>query len=141
MLLHATTVVIEDRAIVLTGPSGVGKSDLALRLIDEGAVLLADDQTEFFIAADGRLTARAPQTIMGLIEVRHVGLIRLPFVAEAPVALHVQLSDMQSELTRLPEIEATVWLGQSVPLLRLPARAASTPAKIRFWLRHGVAKS
>ena len=69
--LHATAVAIGGVAVLIEGPSGSGKSDLALRLIDRGAVLISDDQT-LLIRAGSRLLARPPQTIAGKLEVRGV---------------------------------------------------------------------
>ncbi|MBV8061890.1 MAG: serine/threonine protein kinase [Alphaproteobacteria bacterium] len=141
MLLHASSVVMDNRAVLLTGPSGAGKSDLALRLIDGGAKLLSDDQTELFLSSGGQLMARPPASIAGLIEVRYIGLMQLPFCGEAPVALHVVLAPEGAGLERLPQPASVNWLGQTVPELRLPSLAASTPAKIRLWLQHGIAQS
>ena len=76
ILLHATAVAIDGRAVLLRGPSGSGKSDLALRLIDAGARLVADDQSELSRRGDV-LMVRAPATIAGLIEVRGLGILRL----------------------------------------------------------------
>ncbi len=76
LLVHATAVAIEGEAVLLRGPSGSGKSDLALRLIDGGAQLVADDQT-LLRRAGGRVLASAPPAIAGLLEVRGVGVVRV----------------------------------------------------------------
>ena len=138
MLLNATCVAINDKGILITGPAGAGKSDLALRLIDSGAKLVADDQTELRLDKN-RLIAAAPATIKGLFEVRHVGLIRMPFVASAPVALYVELALLHEKLERLPEYDDMHLLDQPVRRLKLPAFAASTPAKINAALLHPLA--
>ena len=72
MMVHATCVAIGDRAVLLCGPSGSGKSDLALRLIDGGAQLVADDQV-VLRAEGGRIVARAPEALAGRMEVRGIG--------------------------------------------------------------------
>ena len=90
ILLHATAVAIDGQAVLLRGPSGSGKSDLALRLIDAGARLVADDQSELQRRGDV-LLVRAPATIAGLFEVRGLGILRLDALAEAPVALIADL--------------------------------------------------
>src|SRR6266851_2230729 len=90
ILLHATAVAIDGRGVLLRGASGAGKSDLALRLIDAGARLIADDQSELHRRGDS-IIVRAPATIAGLVEVRGIGIIRLDALAEAPVALIVDL--------------------------------------------------
>ena len=135
MLLHASCVAINGKAVLLTGISGVGKSDLAIRLIDDGAQLVADDQTLLSIE-NGVLLASPPPTIEGMIEIRHAGLARLPFVAGVPVALLVDLTPSGQVLERMPEQNVIFFLDQPVQRLRLPAFAASTPAKIRLLLSH-----
>jgi serine kinase of HPr protein (carbohydrate metabolism regulator) len=135
MLLHATCIAIADRAVLLTGASGVGKSDLALRLIDCGAQLVADDQTLLRVAAD-RLLASPPASIAGLLEVRHVGVFKMPFITAVPVALCVDLATLTEKLERLPEPDSVLLLDHCVQRLRLPAYAASTPAKIRAALTY-----
>lgn len=133
MLLNATCVSIDNKGVLIAGPAGAGKSDLALRLIDAGAQLVADDQTELRIEKK-QLLASAPKTIKGLFEVRHVGLIRMPFTASALVALYVELALMHEKLERLPENDPLYLLDHPVRRLKLPAFAASTPAKIRAML-------
>ncbi len=120
---------------MLLGPSGSGKSDLALRLIDRGAVLISDDQVEIALEA-GRLTASPPPPIAGLIEARGIGLLRLPYLTKAPLVLAVELV-ARALVERLPDPAAwTCDLGQ-LPLLRLDPFADSTPAKLRLALMGG----
>jgi len=130
LLVHATAVVIEGDAILLRGPSGAGKSDLALRLIDSGARLVADDQAELRRAGD-RILVGAPAVIAGLIEVRGIGILRLDAVAEAPLALIVDLVP-QAQVERLPGIRFEEVLGLSIPLIALAAFEASATAKLRL---------
>jgi len=135
MLLHATCVALHDKGILIAGPAGSGKSDLGLRLIDEGAELVSDDQTELRIE-DGRLLASPPASIAGLFEARHVGLLRLPCRAPVTPALYVDLAPLDAKLERLPDGDRIFLLDYAVPRLRLPAFAASTPAKIRAFLNY-----
>jgi serine kinase of HPr protein (carbohydrate metabolism regulator) len=130
ILVHATTVEIGGLGVLIRGPSGSGKSDLALRLIDAGAGLVADDQTELSVRGS-RLAARCPDAIAGLLEVRGVGLVRLPPLAWAPVGLVVDLVE-PGTVERMPEPAIAEYLGLSVPLVRLAAFEASTPAKVRL---------
>jgi serine kinase of HPr protein (carbohydrate metabolism regulator) len=135
--LHASCVVIDGRALLIAGRSGSGKSDLALRLIDRGARLLADDYTQL-TAEDGRLIATPPQAIAGKIEVRGVGILDHDHVAEAPVAL---LLDLDRSPERLPEEPlATISLGGiSIPTLGFAPFEASAAIKAEQALqRHGV---
>ena len=138
MLLHASCVSINNKGVLIAGPSGSGKSDLALRLIDEGAQLVSDDQTSLD-AEKGVLLASAPPSIAGLIEVRHIGLLRMPFAASVPVALYTELTSPEDRLERLPEPKTIELLGCRIRNIRLPAFAASTPAKIRALLAYPAA--
>jgi HPr kinase/phosphorylase len=132
LLLHATAVSIGGCALLLRGASGSGKSDLALRLIDAGARLVADDQSELCREGD-RVIVRAPATIAGLLEVRGVGIMRLDALAEAPVALVVDL--VAEGVERLPA-QSTEWiLGLALPLIAVRPFEASAAAKLRLALR------
>ncbi len=128
--IHATGVAIAGVAVLLRGASGAGKSDLALRLIDGGAVLIADDRVDLTLV-DGRLLAAPPATIAGLIEVRGVGLLRMPWVGEAPVGLVVDLVD-PSMVSRLPDPQWIEFLSISIPLIRLDPWPASAALKVRL---------
>ena len=88
--IHASCIALDGRGVLLLGPSGSGKSDLALRLIDAGARLVADDQSELSRRGDV-LVVRAPATIFGLIEARGLGILRLDALGEASVALIAEL--------------------------------------------------
>jgi len=132
--LHATCVAVKGLAVLLVGPSGVGKSDVALRLIDMGAELVADDQTMLHLVDEG-LEASPPESLAGLIELRHVGLLRLPYRRTAPVALYVELLPPHESLERLPAAIFTSLLDRPVRWLKLHATDASTPAKIRMALQ------
>ena len=137
-LLHATCVALDGRGVLLRGPSGSGKSDLALRLIDEGALLVADDQTEVrrevgLEGLPGRLLAQAPETIAGRLEVRGLGIVAQPALATAPVALVVDLV-RAAEVERLPEDRVELLLGEEVPAIALDPFAASAVAKVRLAL-------
>jgi HPr kinase/phosphorylase len=136
LLMHATCVEIERHAVLLRGPSGSGKSDLALRLIDAGARLVADDQVELE-ARNGRLWARAPAALAGRMEVRGVGIRRLAFHDRSAVALIVDLVPAR-QVPRLPEPETETLEGIELPRLRLAPFEASTPAKLRLLMHQGA---
>jgi HPr kinase/phosphorylase len=132
MRVHGTSVALGSGGLLLRGPSGSGKSDLALRLIDAGARLVADDQTELRRLGDA-LTMTAPASLAGRIEVRGIGILRVPSVARAPLRLVVDLVAPE-RVERMPEPEFCELLGRAVPLLRLAPFEASTPAKLRLAL-------
>ena len=133
ILLHATAVAIEGHAVLLRGPSGSGKSDLALRLIDAGARLVADDQSELRRHGDV-LLVRAPATIAGLLEVRGLGILRFDELFEAPLRLIADLV-MADRIERLPPHRTGVILGIAVPLIAIAPFEASATAKLRLALR------
>ncbi|MFZ1989103.1 MAG: HPr kinase/phosphatase C-terminal domain-containing protein [Alphaproteobacteria bacterium] len=123
----------EYSAVLLRGAPGAGKSDLALRLIDGGALLVADDLVELS-PQQGALIASAPQTIRGRMEVRGVGILAMPAIESAPLALIVDLVAPDS-VERLPE-PAFEKIGEiNLPKLALAPFESSAPAKIRFALQ------
>lgn len=127
--IHASCVALDDDGVLLLGPSGSGKSDLALRLIDGGGVLVADDQVAIERSKD-MVVARPAETLRGLIEVRGLGIIRLPHRPSCRLSLVVQL-DSIGPWSRLPEPSQHRLLGTDLPRLHLDPRPASTCAKIR----------
>ena len=127
--IHATTIYINGSGVLLSGPSGSGKSDLALRLIDGGARLVADDRTDLALA-DGRLVASAPREIAGRMEVRGLGVLEKDAVPQTVLTLVVELVDPEN-VERVPKEATTTLLGIDVPVVRLHAFETSAVAKIR----------
>ena len=129
--LHASTVAVDGRAVLIAGPSGSGKSDLALRLLDRGFTLVSDDQT--ILKRDGdRLLATAPPTIAGKLEIRGIGIVEMERVSDIPVALVVELT---SDITRLPDdSRERPILGVKLPLISIDALTASAPSKVALAL-------
>lgn len=129
--IHASCVAVGNKGVLLLGGSGAGKSDLALRLIDDGARLVADDRTDLW-AENGRLLACAPANLAGLIEVRGLGIVRLGHRKQVPIALAVQLGRAGA---RLPEPQFYAFAGaEPVRLMNMDGREASATAKIRLIL-------
>ena len=130
--LHASCVALAGQGVVLCGPPASGKSDLALRLIDGGARLVADDR--LLVERRGaQLIGRAPAALAGLIEVRGLGIMRVEHCAAAPLGLVVELGDAAA-WPRLPEPMTHELLGVVLPCVRLDPRAPSTCAKIKLAL-------
>lgn len=135
--IHASSVVIDGKAVLLSGPSGVGKSDLALRLIDRGATMLCDDYTHIS-NIEGTLVGRPLPNIAGLLEVRGLGLIRIPHSMEAPIALVVQLLDINDpQPERMPlSLTKRILCGVELALLSIHSFEASAPLKIELALKN-----
>jgi len=131
--VHGTSVALGGDGVLLRGPSGCGKSDLALRLIDGGARLIADDQTELKLSGHD-VIASPPAAIAGQMEVRGVGILRVPFLSRAPLRLVVDLVPPEM-VERMPEDARAGFLGCFIPRLALAPFEASTPAKVRLALR------
>ena len=129
--IHAVCVAIAGRGVLIAGASGRGKSDLALRLIDRGALLVSDDYTLLTVAGD-RLIGSAPATIAGRIEIRGVGIVEMPATRGIPISLHVDLDAMPE---RLPEPRQIEIHGIALPSLALAALEASAPIKLEQALR------
>ena len=129
--IHGTCVALSGLGVLLRGPSGSGKSDLALRLIDGGAKLVADDHVELSLDAAGRVMARVPKPLAGLLEVRGIGILRMETVRTAPIGLVVDLTP-DDQVERLPEIETCVLLDRHIRRLALAPFHCSTPAKVRL---------
>ena len=128
--IHGTCVLVGGIGVLLRGPSGGGKSDVAVRLIDDGALLVADDQVQ--VRNDqGRLMATAPAPLAGLIEVRGVGILSVPTAPVAEIRLVVDLVAAE-HVERLPEPETVTLLDRALPHLALSPFDASTPAKLRL---------
>lgn len=130
--LHATTVAIDGVAVMIEGASGSGKSDLALRLIDRGAVLVSDDQT-LVIRVGKTLRARPPSTIAGRIEVRGIGIIAMPHVEDVPVGLLIRID---GAIERMPERRARKIAGIDVRQFAVDPFHASAPIKVELALRN-----
>ena len=134
--VHGTCVAIGRRGVLIRGRSGAGKSDLALRLMADGARLVADDQVLLRHVA-GKVMASAPKKLHGLIEVRGIGIVPVPTASAAMLWLIVDLVAPRA-VARLPEPVFATLAGVTVPLVRLTPFEASAPLKVRLALRFGA---
>lgn len=135
LTLHVGCVAIGGRGVLIAGESAAGKSDLGIRLIDRGAVLVSDDYT-ILHAEGGRLIAAPPPTIAGKLELRGVGIVERPFAADVPVAL---LVDLGLTPVRLPEPAKREIAGVLIPAISLNGLEPSAPIKVEAaLLLHGL---
>ena len=139
MILHAGLIARLSpggwRGALIIGPSGVGKSDLALRALDQRFALVADDRTLVFVC-QGQVFGRAPGPLAGLIEVRGVGIVRQPALTVAPITLIVRCVEAPEAVERLPEHGTSPILGVALPTIDLWPRENSAPAKIGRAIEH-----
>ncbi len=129
--IHASCVVAGNGGVLILGQSGQGKSDLALRLIDRGARLVADDRCDVW-AERGRLWCRPPESLAGKLEVRGIGIVERPWTAPVPLALAVRLTDRYDRMPPANQVETVA--GRPLPALLLSAFEASAPIKIMIAL-------
>lgn len=131
MIVHATAIAKWRsgvwRAALLFGPSGSGKSDLALRAIHDGWRLVSDDYALVWPSGGG-LYARAPETITNQIEARGLGVLPEPAICFAQAVLAVKCET--GEIERLPEPEVVHVAEVAIPCVRLRALDASAVAKL-----------
>ena len=117
VFIHGTCVAIHQRAVLICGKPGFGKSSLALHLIDRGATLVADDQTILTLEKE-EVVATAPSAFKGLMEVREVGICSFSYQDKGSLKLCVDLCD-ENHLERLPKLAFVRYHGVKIPLLRL----------------------
>ena len=136
LVVHATSLSLLAgptwRGVLIMGPSGIGKSDLALRAIQAGCALVSDDYS-YLWASGGQLFAGAPDTIAGRMEVRGVGITEEKQRKLTRISLAVLAQTDPVE--RLPDAETTHILGFDIPTLRLNPREASSVSKLLYSLR------
>ncbi len=133
LTLHATCVAVEGRGVLITGPSGTGKSSLALALMAHGARLVADDRVTLSLR-EGALWATCPPAIRGMIEARGIGLLAAEAVEGVEVTVVVDLG--QTEGMRLPPLRNVTYLGRTVALV-LGQAGPHFPAALLHYVRAG----
>ena len=129
--LHATSVAIEDNGVAIFGNSGSGKSDLALRLIDSGATLISDDIT-VFSKSENNIHLFGVENTKGLLEVRELGIITVPYIEAIRLKLVIKLTD--KEIERIPKKNQTNLLGLKFPKLEINGKNSSSVVKVKVKL-------
>lgn len=129
--IHSTSVVIDDNGVLILGDSGSGKSDLALRLIDNGATLISDD-ISICRKNLNNIYLYCPPEIKGLLEVREIGIITVPFVEKIKLRLVVNLKSNNNE--RFPKDSCFRILGIKIPIINIEGKNSSAVAKIKVKL-------
>jgi len=129
--LHATSVAMEDNGVAIFGDPGSGKSDLALRLIDSGATLISDDIT-VFSKLEKNINLFGIENTKGLLEVREIGIITVPYVEGIKLKLVVRLTD--KEIERIPKKNQINLLGLKFPKLEINGKNSSSVAKVKVKL-------
>jgi serine kinase of HPr protein (carbohydrate metabolism regulator) len=134
--LHATSIDIQGKGVLILGKSGMGKSSLALQLIDRGALLVADDQT--ILNYDGeKILMSPPDPLKGMMEVRALGLCAFPFHSPSSLELCVELCE-KDDGERLPDSSFKEYYGIPIPLLQLKKDDPLGPIKIELKLANRV---
>lgn len=129
--IQAACVAVNGRGVLIECREGEGRVNLALRMIDRGAVLVADVQT-ICLRRDNGLLASAPAGAAGRIEVRGLGILEMPHAEHVPVDLLIVLLDAGP---RFPEDKRTRTIaGVDVPALALSASDAAAAIKAELWL-------
>ena len=130
LIVHATCVAVAGKGVLITGPSGSGKSGLALQLIAFGGQLVADDRTVLQVRA-GHLIASAPPSIEGMIEARGLGILPLAHLRDVQLACCIDMS--REEMARLPEPQSTTLLDIVLPTFK-KVNAPHFPAAVHAYL-------
>jgi serine kinase of HPr protein (carbohydrate metabolism regulator) len=119
---------VRGSGVLIVGPSGSGKSSLALRLLDRGAALITDDYAYLRVSQEV-VIARAPEAIAGKIEVRGIGIVDWPHIAETPVRLAVVLDEGHKGAQ-------FVVGGVHLPAIVIDGLSHSAPIKVEIALGH-----
>ncbi len=122
--IHGNCVARDDAGVLIIGSPGAGKSDLTLRLLGRGFALVADDQVDVI---DG--FAQVPAALAGLLEVRGLGIVRLPYLSGIKLEVVIALT-ARCERLPFPERHATL----DLPMVHLYAAAASAPDRVALAL-------
>lgn len=133
--VHATAVAIDGKGILIIGSSGSGKSDLAIHLIDRGAILISDDQV-IVSRKQGKVTLNPPANIAGKIELYSLGIHEVEYASDLPLVMVVRLVDKSD---RYPLDRQTYQiLDFHLPLITLDSYRSTAPIKVEMALKQIV---
>jgi len=134
-MLYATALAIDDHGILLTGKSGIGKSDLAWGLIDRGAILISDDIVHLEQQKD-KLVLHTPPAIAGKIEIRSLGILDIPYTTAIDLVLKIQLTDLTERYPLDRQVETL--LETCISTVAIAPQEASAPIKVELALKHAL---
>ena len=135
-IIHASSVDINGKGVVILGNSGAGKSSLAIKLISMGAKLISDDQTHFKFK-ENKIIISKPETTPNFIEARGIGLIKVPFVVSSKLFCFVKITNL--ELNRLPNAKNKYCFGKKIKLMEFNPFYNNESAlfmSIRYGVKH-----
>lgn len=134
-LIHASLLVLNGHGILIRGASGSGKSDLALRLIENKQALLVADDVVIIQREENAVKGTVPENTAGLLEIRGIGILEYPYVKSANIDLVVELRSHSEEIERLPLKQKEVILGLEINKIDLYAKENSAPDKVAAFVR------
>ena len=135
-IIHASSIDINGKGVVILGKSGAGKSNLAIKLISMGAKLISDDQTHFKFK-ENKIIISKPETTPNFIEARGIGLIKVPFVVSSKLFCFVKITNL--ELNRLPNAKNKYCFGKKIKLMEFNPFYNNESAlfmSIRYGVKH-----
>lgn len=136
--MHASFVVWKKKGILFRGKSGSGKSELALKFIEnKNAVLVADDIV-LLENRKNKLFGKVPENIAGLLEIRNVGISNYKYIPEAEISLLVNLVQTKQNLERFPKNKYENILGVEIPAIDLYADDMTIVEKIIVKLKNNL---
>lgn len=133
-ILHASCVSVDGRGLLILGPTGAGKSTLAIRMVALGAALVSDDQTRITVKGQALVASCPNPALRGLVEARGIGILRAPSADAVPLALAIDLGQPESD--RLPPSRTVTILGIPLSLVLHPQND-HFPDALMLYLRHG----